>query len=218
MMQLQGKGMLTSREKPAPVKTSGGKVKYIKGAVLIDGKGGKPVKDPLIVLDGKRIKRVGTQHTIKIPADAEIVDCSRYTLMPGMIDAHLHTMMFTCLTFHNYRVAQWEVTPELQQMYSLFHAQLCFDMGFTTLRDLGMNSSRGQLTSQLCAVRDSIDAGLFPGPRMLVAGWATITGSHLDLIQPRAMQRIGFQTADGPWELRKLARQNLRIGCDIIKT
>ena len=48
---------------------------------------------------------------------------------------------------------------ERLQMYSLFHAQMCFDMGFTTLRDLGMNSSQGLLTGQLCSVRDSIDAG-----------------------------------------------------------
>ena len=46
--------------------------------------------------------------------------------------------MFNSRTFKNYRVAQWEVTPELQQMYGFFHAQLCFEMGFTTLRDLGL--------------------------------------------------------------------------------
>ena len=97
-------------------------------------------------------------------------------------------------------------------------ARLLARMGFTTLRDLGMVSSRGLLTAQLCAVRDSIDAGIFPGPRMFVGGWTSITGSHLDLVNPRAMMRIGFQTADGPYELRKLARTNLRIGCDVIKT
>jgi imidazolonepropionase-like amidohydrolase len=53
---------------------------------------------------------------------------------------------------------------------------------------------------------------------MLIGGFTTITGSHLDLIQPRAMYRFGFNTADGPWELRKLARTNLLAGCDVIKT
>jgi imidazolonepropionase-like amidohydrolase len=126
--------------------------------------------------------------------------------------------MFNCLTFHNHRVAQWEITPELQQMYGVFHAQLCFDMGFTTLRDLGLNSQRGLLVSEACAIRDAFDAGILEGPRMLVAGFTTITGSHLALIQPRAAVRLGFQTADGPWELRKLARTNLLAGCDVIKT
>lgn len=195
-----------------------GKVKIIKGGTLIDGNGGKPLKDPVIVLEGRRIKQVGTKNDIKIPARAEVIDCGKLTLMPGLMDVHLHTMMFNCLTFHNYRVSQWEITPELQQMYGLFHAQLCFDMGFTTLRDLGLNSSRGLLTSHLCAVRDSINAGIVEGPRMFIGGFTTITGSHLDLIQPRAMQRFGFQTGDGPWELRKLARTNLLAGCDIVKT
>ncbi len=195
-----------------------GPVRVIKGATLIDGNGGTPVKDPVILLQGRRIKQVGTKTTVKIPARAEVIDCSGLTLMPGLMDVHLHTMMFNCLTFHNYRVAQWEITPELQQMYGLFHAQLCFDMGFTTLRDLGLNSYRGLLTAHLCAVRDSINAGIIEGPRMLIGGFTTITGSHLDLIQPRAAARLGFQTADGPWELRKLARTNLLAGCDIIKT
>jgi imidazolonepropionase-like amidohydrolase len=53
---------------------------------------------------------------------------------------------------------------------------------------------------------------------MLIAGFTTMTGSHLELIQPRAMYRWGFNTADGPWELRKLARKNMLAGCDVIKT
>ena len=126
--------------------------------------------------------------------------------------------MLNCLTFHNHRVAQWEITPELQQMYGLFHAQLCFDMGFTTLRDMGLNSQRGLLVAEACAIRDAINAGIVEGPRMLIAAFTTITGSHLSLIQPRAAVRLGFQTADGPWELRKLARINLLAGCDVIKT
>ena len=201
--------------KPAEAK---GPVRVLKGGLLIDGNGGKPVKDPVILLEGRRIKQVGTKGKVKIPAKAEVIDCGSATLLPGLMDVHLHTMMFNCLTFHNYRVAQWEITPELQQMYGLFHAQLCFDMGFTTLRDLGLNSGRGLLTAHLCAIRDSINAGVIEGPRMLIGGFTTITGSHLDLIQPRAAQRYGFQTADGPWELRKLARTNLLAGCDIVKT
>ena len=132
--------------------------------------------------------------------------------MPGMMDLHIHTAMFNCMTFHNHRVAQFEIMPHLQQMYALFHAQNCFDMGFTTLRDLGMNGPRGLLVDEMCAVRDAINAGILEGPRMLIGGFTTMTGSHLDLIQPRAMYRFGFNTADGPWELRKLARKNLLAG------
>lgn len=191
---------------------------YVTAARMIDCTGSEPTSNPVIVLRGKRIDQVGTTDTIQVPPGAEVLDCGNATLLPGLMDIHLHTMMFNCLTFHNHRVAQWEITPELQQMYGVFHAQLCFDMGFTTLRDLGLNSQRGLLVSEACAIRDAFDAGIIEGPRMLVAGFTTITGSHLALIQPRAAVRLGFQTADGPWELRKLARTNLLAGCDIIKT
>lgn len=193
-------------------------MKAIKGGVLIDGHGGEPVKNPVILVDKGRIKAVGPAGKVKIPQKATIVDMGKCTLMPGMMDLHIHLCMFNNRTFHNYRVAQWEITPELQQMYALFHAQLCLEMGFTTLRDLGMVNSRGLVTAEMCAVRDAIEAGIFPGPRLLVAGFTYITGSHLELVLPRAALRPGFQNADGPWELRKLARTNLRHGCDVIKT
>lgn len=195
-----------------------GPARYVTAARMIDCTGAEPTNDPVIMLKGKRIEQIGTKDSIKIPPGAELLDCGSATLLPGLMDIHLHTMMFNCLTFHNHRVAQWEITPELQQMYGVFHAQLCFDMGFTTLRDLGLNSQRGLLVSEACAIRDAFDAGIVEGPRMLVAGFTTITGSHLALIQPRAAVRLGFQTADGPWELRKLARTNLLAGCDVIKT
>jgi imidazolonepropionase-like amidohydrolase len=204
-------------EAKEPAGTSGA-VKYVTANRMIDCTGAAASKDPVIVVKDARIDKVGSKDSIKIPQGAEVIDCGNCTLIPGMMDIHLHTMMFNCLTFHNHRVAQWEITPELQQMYGLFHAQLCFDMGFTTLRDLGLNSQYGLLVAEACAIRDAIDAGIVEGPRLLVAAFTTITGSHLALIQPRAAVRLGFQTADGPWELRKLARTNLLAGADVIKT
>jgi imidazolonepropionase-like amidohydrolase len=195
-----------------------GPVKAIQCGTLIDGRGGKPVKGAMVLIRGNRITGVGARGTLKPPPGAELIDCSRYTVMPGMMDLHIHTAMHNCMTFHNHRVAQFETMPHLQQMYALFHAQNCFDMGFTTLRDLGMNGPYGLLVNEMCAVRDAINAGIVEGPRMLIAGFTTMTGSHLELIQPRAMYRWGFNTADGPWELRKLARKNMLAGCDVIKT
>jgi len=195
-----------------------GPVTAIQCGTLIDGRGGKPVKDAVVLIQGNRIIKVGVKGALKSPPGAVAIDCSRYTVMPGMMDLHIHTAMHNCMTFHNHRVAQFETMPHLQQMYALFHAQNCFDMGFTTLRDLGMNGPYGLLVNEMCAVRDAINAGIVEGPRMLVAGFTTMTGSHLELIQPRAMFRWGFNTADGPWELRKLARKNILAGCDVIKT
>jgi imidazolonepropionase-like amidohydrolase len=83
---------------------------------------------------------------------------------------------------------------------------------------MGLQTYRGLLVREACAIRDAIEMGIVEGPRMLIAAFTTITGSHLDLIQPRAAERLGFQNADGPWELRKLARTNLLHGADVIKT
>lgn len=190
----------------------------IKAGRLIDGTGSDPIRNAVILIKDDLIKQVGDAASVKIPRGAKIIDASKNTVMPGMMDLHIHTCMFNNRTFHNYRVAQWEVTPELQQLYALFHAQLCFEMGFTTLRDLGFVSSRGLMTAQMCAVRDVIDAGAIPGPRLIIGGFTYMTGSHLELILPRASLRRSFENADGPWELRKLARTNLRDGCDVIKT
>jgi imidazolonepropionase-like amidohydrolase len=195
-----------------------GPVRAVRCGTLIDGRGGTPAKDAVVLVQGNRIVKAGPKNKVRVPAGAEVLDCSRYTVMPGMMDLHIHTAMHNCMTFHNHRVAQFETMPHLQQMYALFHAQNCFDMGFTTLRDLGMNGPYGLLVNEMCAVRDAINAGIVEGPRMLIAGFTTMTGSHLELIQPRAMYRWGFNTADGPWELRKLARKNMLAGCDVIKT
>jgi imidazolonepropionase-like amidohydrolase len=138
-------------------------IKAIKAQRLIDGNGGAVLRNPVIVIDGKRIAAVGVAGATQIPKNAEIIDARRYTVMPGMMDAHVHIAAFNVLTFHNYRVAMWEVTPELENFYALFHAQLCFEMGFTTLRDLGRFTYKGVFTAASCAVRDAINAGIMPG-------------------------------------------------------
>lgn len=196
------------------------KVRVVRGGRLIDGNGGAVTKDPVIVIEGKRIKAIGRKGELKEPEGAEVIDATRYTLMPGMFDCHLHLAAFNCSSFANYRVSIWEVTPQLQMLYMLFHAQMCLEMGFTTMRDLGRATSRGPFVFEACAVRDAINAGIHIGPRLHVCGRPIITGSHLDLTLPRAAARnfdLPF-TADGPWALRGLAREHLRAGADVLKT
>jgi imidazolonepropionase-like amidohydrolase len=190
----------------------------IKVGKLIDGNGGAVIDNGVVVVQRGRIMAVGAAAEVSIPANAKVIEEPRLTAMPGMMDLHLHIGQFNNLTFRNYRVAQWEITPELQQLYMLFHAQLCFERGFTTLRDEGLMSSRGLLTEHTIAVRDAIKLGIFPGPRLIVAAFTVGTGSHLDLILPRASLRNPKATADGVEEMRKLARENLLKGADWLKT
>ncbi len=192
-------------------------VAYKVGA-LIDGNGGSVVKKGVVVIEDGLILDVGAETDVAIPPEAEIVNEPSLTAMPGMMDLHLHIGQFNNLTFRNYRVAQWEISPELQQLYMLFHSQLCFERGFTTLRDEGLMSTRGLMTEHTVAVRDSINLGIFAGPRLIVAAFTVGTGSHLDLIMPRAALRNPLATADGVDEMRKLARQNLLKGADWLKT
>lgn len=186
---------------------------------LIDGNKDLPTENCVVIVEGSRITAVGSPGETAIPDGATVIDAGLCTLMPGLIDTHVHVAAFNCLTFNNYRVATFEVSPQLQMFFSLYHSQLCFERGFTTLRDMGRGTPYGGYTTELCALRDAINAGVVPGPRLIVSARIMITGSHFDLLTlPRAAKREPGFTADGPWELRKLAREHIRMGCDVIKT
>ena len=195
------------------------KTTILKGAKLIDGNGGDVLKHPVVQIEAGRIKQIGNEATVAVPAGAEVIDMANCTLMPGLMDIHLHCSAHNVVTFKNYRISQLEVTPPLQMLYTLLHQQIMLEMGFTTLRDHPWpNAYGGHNSAELVALRDAIESGIFAGPRLVVGGYATMTGSHLDLIVPRGCRREPDATADGPWELRKLARQQLRVGVDFIKT
>ncbi len=195
------------------------KTTILKGPRLIDGHGGDILKNAVVIIEKGRIKEIGTEGKIALPVDAEIIDMANCTLLPGLLDIHLHCSAHNVLTFKNYRIAQAEVTPPLQMLYTLLHQQIMLEMGFTTLRDHPWpNAYGGHNSVELVALRDAIEAGIFAGPRLVVGGYATMTGSHLDLIVPRGCRREPDATADGPWELRKLVRKQLRVGVDFIKT
>jgi imidazolonepropionase-like amidohydrolase len=197
--------------------SSGCKTKVIRGARVVDGNGGAVLREAAVLIEDKRISQVGRQGEVRIPPGAEVIDAGGCTLMPGLFDGHVHIAAYNTVTFSNYRVAMFEVSPQLQAFYTLFHAQLCLEMGFTTLRDMGRNNAHANFASGLCAVRDAINAGIMPGPRLFVSGRILTTASHHDLNLPRAAPRPEGYTVDGPWEVRRMSRQHLRTGVDIVK-
>ena len=179
------------------MKKKKGTITVLKGSRLIDGNGGEVLKNPVVIIEDKRIKKIGTKGKTPIPKKAEIINLTGHTLMPGLMDIHLHCSAHNVVTFKNYRISQAEVTPPLQMLYTLFHQQMLLEMGFTTLRDHPWpNAYGGHNSTELVAIRDAVDAGVFAGPRLVVGGYATMTGSHLDLITPRGCRREPDATAE----------------------
>jgi imidazolonepropionase-like amidohydrolase len=111
------------------------KIKVLRAGRLIDGAGGEVPADACVVVEGARIRAVGAAKDLRLPKGAEVIALPDCTLMPGLMDIHLHTSAYNILTFQNPRVAHFETTPQLQMLYTLLHAQMGFEMGFTTLRN-----------------------------------------------------------------------------------
>ncbi|MBL22921.1 MAG: hypothetical protein CMM48_03395 [Rhodospirillaceae bacterium] len=192
-------------------------VKVIKAGWLIDGIQDKPIRNGVLVIKGKSVETVAEDGAYEIPENAEVIDASNCSVMPGLFDCHVHLSTINACSFANYRVGIFEVTPQLQSFYTLYHAHRCFEMGFTTIRDMGRESPYGHLTAEICAVRDAIDLGLVPGPRVIACGRVVTTGSHHDMNIPRAMPRVPGATVTGPWAVRERVREYIRLGADVIK-
>ena len=198
------------------MKASG--TKALRAERLIDGTGEGITGGVVVIVEGSKIKSIGEERSTRLPPGVEVMDYGDATLMPGLIDCHMHTGAENVMIFKNYRTATFEVSPQFHMFCSLLNAQLCLEGGITTIRDLGWVTPWGLFTAELCAVRDAINRGFVPGPRLLVAGWAVTTYSHLEMLMPHNAPRREGVTADGPWELRKMVRSQLRVGSDLIKT
>ncbi len=176
---------------------------------MIDGNGGEPLRGATIVIDEGTITAVNAGG--ELPRDADVIDASGMTVMPGMIDCHVHFMSNPPKTMEQ-RLA----TPfSLSVAEALANAKKTIDHGFTSVRDAG-GTPRG--------VKLAIERGLFPGPRMRIAvGAIGQTGGHGDATQANGLRirvpnaELPDNLADGPEGARKTAREMLRAGADQIK-
>lgn len=180
----------------------------VRGGTLIDGTGADPVRNATLVIEGDTIRSVGANGDV--PRDAHVIDASGMTVMPGMIDCHVH------LTSNADSIQQRLLTPySLGIAQALANARLTLESGFTTVRDAG-GTPRG--------VKMAIERGLFPGPRLRVAvGALSQTGGHGDAVMPNgANVRVGDPehpntVVDGVEAVRRATRELLRAGADQIK-
>jgi imidazolonepropionase-like amidohydrolase len=176
--------------------------KIIRADKLIDGTGGAPIPDPVVVVEGSTITGVyaGQAPAGALPADAEILDYQGCTLLPGLIDAHVHLNLPGDDTPFEDTVRE----PDGVLVASAAGAaRVALEAGITTVRDTG---GRGDTTFQL---RRALELGVTRGPRMLLVGQpVTITGGHT--------WYLGGE-ADGVDGVRLKVRQLAKAGADWIK-
>ncbi|MGH9844569.1 MAG: amidohydrolase family protein [Blastocatellia bacterium] len=152
-------GALQSSTTAVPSQSN--RVRALVGGTLIDGFGGKPTRNSVIIIEGQRIKAVGQVSTLAVPKDAEIISTEGMSVLPGLWDMHVHLQ----INGHS-DYAHWDKTYPLQlgPVIMPASAKQLLLAGVTSARDLG-----GPLKESL-EVRDAINAGRIPGPTMYVSG------------------------------------------------
>ena len=189
------------------------KVIALKAARMFDGISDTITRNAVIVVEGNRIKSIGGA----VPANAEVIDLGDVTLLPGFIDAHTH---LTGESADNFYLAYFQNLlrqPTEQTLLATTYARKVIDAGFTTVRDLGSNDYVD------IGLRNGINSGWVPGPRMLVAIHAIgVTAGHgdADPYPPaRRFAQLGpiDGVCNGPSECRAAVRYQIKYGADVIK-
>lgn len=180
----------------------------IKAGRLIDGISNTVINQAFIIIEGDKIVAVGAD--VKVPAGAEVIDLKNSTVMPGLIDCHTH------ITGQpgNFYEDLFRKSPIDEAVTSHIYAKRTLEAGFTTVRVLGASEYVD------IALRNAINRGDIPGPRLVCAGLAIgATGGHADLngFSPYLKFDRMSGIANGTDEIRKLVRANIKYGADVIK-
>jgi imidazolonepropionase-like amidohydrolase len=175
---------------------------------LLDVKSGKTLNDQVIVIDNGKIVSVSASAEAKVPADTIGIDLPNATVLPGLIDAHTHLTMDPKFGYE--RLA---ISVPREALIGAKNARTTLLAGFTTVRNVGASDFSD------VALRDAINAGDVPGPRMLVSGPAlSITGGHCDNnMLPFEYHATESGVADGIAAVQHKVRENIKYGADLIK-
>jgi imidazolonepropionase-like amidohydrolase len=195
-------------ETPAPRAAAPKKVVLVRTGALVDVLAGRVLTGQDVLIEDGVVQRVGPG--IAAPAGATVVDLSKRTVLPGLIDVHTHVTSQP----EDYYADQFRRSPIDVAVAAHVYARRTLDAGFTTLRVLGAAEYID------VALRNAINAGKVVGPRLKVAGLAIgSTGGHADLtgFSPYLKFERFSGIADGVDAVRKLVRQNVKYGADVIK-
>jgi imidazolonepropionase-like amidohydrolase len=176
---------------------------------LIDGTG-KLISNPVIVIEGNKIIAITSKENI--PKDATVINLGDYTLLPGLIDLHVHPNN----TDDDYQVQHMRNSSAAKALLGLKNVQDLLSAGWTTLRVAG-DADVGYANME---VRNAINKGLFTGPHIYgAAHYISVTGGGGDInfISPEQKITADGLIADGPEEIRKAVRNEIKYGSDWIK-
>ncbi|MBD3584993.1 amidohydrolase family protein [Salinimonas sp. HHU 13199] len=176
---------------------------------MLDVKRGKLINDAVVVIEDNVISQAGSAQDITIDNDARIIRLGDATLLPGLMDMHVH--LTSDAATHGYK--RLGVSVPRATLKAVKHASDTLHAGFTTVRNVGAPGFAD------VALKDAINAGEITGPRMFVAGPSLgVTGGHCDNnLLPFDYAQTSDGVADGPWEIRKAVRRNIKYGADLIK-
>ena len=181
----------------------------LTGCRLIDGTPADPVDGAYLLVRGGRIVAVG-RGTPAAEPDLPAYDVDGRTVMPGLIDGHVHLLSSADRDRSRSRGFDAFTFIEEKTLHAAANAARALDAGVTTVRD--MAGSRPEVS-----VKHAIDAGVIEGARVVSAGFVGMTAGHGDMFFPPALDQRPWQTADGPVECRALVRRYARDGHDLIK-
>jgi imidazolonepropionase-like amidohydrolase len=173
----------------------------IKAGKLFDGTGKEVIEDATVLIEKDRIKEIKGPGQINLSGDMEIVDLSKFFVLPGMIDCHTH---LTVIPSKGNQGAQLLVPKEVQILTAASNIRIDLKSGVTTMVIMGEENFIDVV------VRNSIRQGVIPGPHLLIATRGIFTTHGRGAVQP-------ITIADSPDEMRKLVRQNLAAGADFTK-
>ena len=181
----------------------------VTAARLLDVATGKYVEQPVVLITDGRITAVGVQGAVTIPADAERVDLPGQTLLPGLIDMHVH--LDSSPKYGGYSGLAF--TDSFWAVAAVPNAAATLNAGFTTVRNVGADRYND------VALMQAIDEGIIPGPRIVPAGYALgATGGHCDSTYfPPSVDLTSPGVFDGPEEARKMVRKMKKYGAKVIK-
>src|SRR5436305_5087698 len=193
----------------------------LKAARLFDGKSNALVRNAVVIVQGDKI--VDAANNLPIPSGAQVIDLGDATLCPGFMDAHTHLTADFSGNYNEHRLQELDLNVSEHAIRATAFARATVEAGFTTVRDLGSRFVASREFVDV-ALRNSINKGIIVGPRMLVATKGIGgTGGHFDPTSGFRDFLFGREPdytdgiANGPDEIRKAVRFEVKNGADVIK-